>query len=377
MPHGDTIRMNDLHAQYLTIQNEIHDAIADVLNSAAFIDGPHVQRFADRLAAFLNVPYVIPCANGTDALQLAMMALELAPGDEIIIPAFNYISAAEAARLLRLTPAWADVRPDTFNLDIRQAEKALTPRTKAIVPTHLFGQACDMAPILDFAQRHHLYVIEDNAQSLGSLCRFPDGHTQMAGTIGHIGITSFFPSKPLACYGDGGALFTADPQLAERIRMLAHHGQTRKYHHQLIGCNSRLDTLQAAILEVKLNHLDHFNLARTRAAQQYQQELQNLPLRLPQPQPYATHIYSQYTLQIPNGQRDALQAHLQQQGIPSIAYFPVPLHLQEAYRQPPHPSAQHITVATQLANNALSLPIHTQMTPDLIHRITRSLRSFF
>ncbi|GAB6394064.1 MAG: DegT/DnrJ/EryC1/StrS family aminotransferase [Bacteroidales bacterium] len=377
-PAGAPIRMNDLHAQYLRLKEEIDAAIWEVLNNNAFINGPQVKRFAGSLADYLNVPYVIPCANGTDALQIAMMALGLSPGDELIIPAFNYASAAEAARLLGLIPVWADIKADTFNLDVGQVEQVISSRTKAIVPVHLFGQSCNMETVMEIARQYRLYVIEDNAQSIGSEYRFRKGKTKKAGTIGHIGITSFFPSKPLACYGDGGALMTADTELAKRIRMIANHGQEEKYRHLVVGCNSRLDTLQAAILEVKLAHLDAFNRERIKVAERYHQALQDIPqLKLPLQTSYSTHIYSQYTVQVAGGKRDALKEYLNSKEIPTLIYYPTPLPLQEAYGKPAHPSAEQITVAAKVAASVLSLPIHTEMTNEMIDYIIGHIREFF
>ena len=263
------IQMVDLHGQYLKIKAEVDAAIAEVIDSSAFIGGPAVGRFASALAQYTGAAHVIPCGNGTDALQIALMALGLRPGDEVIVPAFTYVASAEVIALLGLRPVLVDVDRSTFNIDISCMERALTPRTRAVIPVHLFGQSCDMAPVLDFATAHGLYVVEDNAQSLGAVYTFPDGRRRHTGTLGHIGCTSFFPSKNLGCYGDGGALFTDDPELAERIRMTANHGQRVKYHHDVVGCNSRLDTLQAAVLEVKLRHLDEYCTARWEAAARY------------------------------------------------------------------------------------------------------------
>ena len=269
----EQIQMVDLHGQYLRFKEEIDEAMQAVIDSCAFINGPQVKSFAGHLADYLQVPYVIPCGNGTDALQIALMALELQPGDEVILPAFTYIAAAEVVALLGLTPVLVDVDPRSFNIDPRKIEAAVSGRTKAIVAVHLFGQACDMEPIMTLADAYHLYVVEDNAQSIGADYTFSDGRVRKAGTIGHIGTTSFFPSKPLACYGDGGALMTSDEALAARIRMIANHGQECKYHHRWIGCNSRLDTLQAAVLDVKLKHLGEFTETRRQVASRYDDAL--------------------------------------------------------------------------------------------------------
>ena len=324
--------MVDLHGQYMKIKAEIDAAIAEVIDSSAFINGPVVGRFASALAQYTGARHVIPCGNGTDALQIALMALGLKPGDEVIVPAFTYVASAEVIALLGLRPVMVDVDRDTFNTDIRFIEKAITPRTRAIIPVHLFGQSCDMAPILDLAAAHGLYVVEDNAQSLGAVYTFPDGSHRHTGTLGHIGCTSFFPSKNLGCYGDGGALFTDDDILAERIRMTANHGQRVKYHHDLVGCNSRLDTIQAAVLEVKLRHLDDYCEARRTAACRYNEMLQGVDgLELPVETSFSTHVYHQYTLKVADGRRDALKEFLASKGIPSMIYYPLPLHRQKAY----------------------------------------------
>ena len=297
--------MVDLHGQYLRLKTEIDAAIQTVIDSSVFINGPQVGLFAAHLADYLQVPHVIPCGNGTDALQIALMALDLQPGDEVVLPAFTYIAAAEVVALLGLRPVLVDVDARTFNLDARLLEAAITDKTRAVIVVHLFGQAADMEPILSIASKHHLYVIEDNAQSLGATYTFADGTTQRAGTIGHIGTTSFFPSKPLACYGDGGALMTRDDLLAERIRMIANHGQKTKYNHQSIGCNSRLDTLQAAVLDVKLRHLDEFTAARQSAAHLYDELLASCApkLLLPLRTTSSTHVFHQYTVQIKDAGR--------------------------------------------------------------------------
>jgi dTDP-4-amino-4,6-dideoxygalactose transaminase len=313
------------------------------------------------LADYLQVPYVIPCGNGTDALQIALMALDLQPGDEVILPAFTYIAAAEVIALLGLTPVLVDVDAHSFNIDVRKIETAISAKTKAIIVVHLFGQSCDMEPIMALAEANHLYVVEDNAQSIGADYRFSDGHTQKVGTIGHIGTTSFFPSKPLACYGDGGALITSDAELATRIRMIANHGQERKYYHKLIGCNSRLDTLQAAILNVKLTYLDQFTVERQKVAAYYDECLKSCKQVIsPIKADYSTHVYHQYTIQVKEDKRDFIQVALKEHGIPSMIYYPLPIHYQDAYKEIVRISGS-LEEAVRLSRVVLSLPIHTEM----------------
>ncbi|MEG1543557.1 MAG: DegT/DnrJ/EryC1/StrS family aminotransferase [Tannerellaceae bacterium] len=358
------IQMVDLVGQYQRLKGAIDGAMADVLRGGTFINGPAVKQFAAQLADYLKVPYVIPCANGTDALQIALMSLGLQPGDEVIVPDFTYVAAAEVIALLGLTPVLVDVNARTFNMDAAGIEAAVSSRTKALIAVHLFGQCCDMESILKIAEAHHLYVIEDNAQSLGAVHTFTDGRKQMSGTMGHIGTTSFFPSKPLACYGDGGALITRDEALAVRIRMIANHGQEVKYHHRIIGCNSRLDTLQAAVLGVKLPHLDEFTAARRVAARRYDEGLASCPwLLLPQQSPFSTHVYHQYTLQVEESKRDALKEYLKEHGVPSMVYYPLPVQMQEAFRPLARLSGA-VTISSHLCRSVLSLPIHTEMTAD-------------
>lgn len=359
----EQIQMVDLHGQYLRFKEEIDGAMQAVIGSCAFINGPQVKTFARHLAGYLQVPYVIPCGNGTDALQIALMALGLRPGDEVILPAFTYIAAAEVVALLGLTPVLVDVDPRTFNIDPWSIEAAVSERTKAIVAVHLFGQSCDMEPIMALADACHLYVVEDNAQSIGADYTFSDGRVRKAGTIGHIGTTSFFPSKPLACYGDGGALMTSDEELAARIRMIANHGQECKYHHQRIGCNSRLDTLQAAILDVKLKHLEEFAEARRQVASRYDEALSSCgSWVLPAKAAYSSHVYHQYTIQVKDGRRNVLQQLLKEHGIPSMVYYPLPVHRQEAYRHISRLSGS-LDISAGLCDAVLSLPIHTEMSP--------------
>ena len=374
MQEQQKIQMVDLHGQYMRIKAEVDAAVAEVIGSSAFINGPAVGRFASALAQYTGAAHVIPCGNGTDALQIALMALGLKPGDEVIVPAFTYVASAEVIALLGLRPVLVDVDRETFNTDIRFIERALTPRTRAVIPVHLFGQSCDMAPILDFAAAHGLYVVEDNAQSLGAVYTFPDGRRRHTGTLGHIGCTSFFPSKNLGCYGDGGALFTDDPALAERIRMTANHGQKVKYHHDIVGCNSRLDTIQAAVLEIKLRHLDEYCSARREAAARYRSLLDGVDaLELPAEAPFSTHVYHQYTLKIRGGLRDALKDFLASRGIPSMVYYPLPLHRQKAYAG----DGRGLKFAEELADSVLSLPMHTELDGQVQEMIAETVREFF
>ncbi len=355
------IQMVDLHGQYLRLKEEIDAAIQSVIDSSAFINGGPVKSFAVHLAEYLNVPYVVPCGNGTDALQIALMALELEPGDEVIVPAFTYIAAVEVIAMLGMTPVLVDVDPRTYNIDVSKIESAITYQTKAIIAVHLFGQTCDMEPIMGLAKKYHLYVIEDNAQSMGADYRFFDGRQQKAGTIANIGTTSFFPSKPLACYGDGGALYTSDEVLAEKARMIANHGQVTKYHHKMIGCNSRLDTLQAAILEVKLKHIADFAEARIRAAEFYDRAFVGFKeLLVPIRALYTTHVFHQYTVRIRNGKRNFVQHYLKEQGVPSMIYYPLPVQAQEAYKMVAYSSGD-LAESVKLCNEVLSLPMHTEL----------------
>jgi UDP-2-acetamido-2-deoxy-ribo-hexuluronate aminotransferase len=371
------IQMVDLKAQYEAIKPEIDAAIREVLTSTAFINGPQVANFAAHLQRYLDVPFAIPCANGTDALQIALMALGLQPGDEVIVPAFTYVATAEVIALLKLTPVMIDVDPESFMLTAEAVEQAITPRTRAIVPVHLFGQCAPMDAILAIADRHNLFVVEDTAQALGAVYTFPDGRRMRAGTMGHIGCTSFFPSKNLGCYGDGGALFTRDAGLAENIRKIANHGQRVKYYHEVVGVNSRLDTLQAAILDIKLTQLDRYESSRNQAARFYDAALQSLDwLQIPQRLPQSSHVFHQYTLRLNQAaDRDALKNHLQQRGIPSMVYYPVPLHLQEAFRQPGLDEGA-FPVAEQLCSQVLSLPIHTEMDEEQLNFIVDAVKSF-
>jgi UDP-2-acetamido-2-deoxy-ribo-hexuluronate aminotransferase len=370
------IQMVDLQGQYQHIKEDIAFEIQRTLDTAAFINGSQVKEFQQDLETYLGVKHVIPCANGTDALQIAMMALNLKRGDEVIVPSFTYVATAEVMALLDLTPVMVDVDQHTFNITSDIIEKAITPRTKAIVPVHLFGQSADMESIMALAQKHNLYVIEDNAQALGSDYTFANGRSQKTGTIGHIGCTSFFPSKNLGCYGDGGALMTNDDALAATIRMVANHGQKKKYYHSVVGVNSRLDSLQAGILKVKLKQLDNYAAARNKAATFYDNALKNTEgVIIPFRQFNSTHVFHQYTLLIKSGKRNALQSFLQEKGIPTMIYYPVPLYKQVAfatyYNGEPH------VITESLCDSVLSLPMHTEMDDNLLAYITESIQQFF
>ena len=370
-----SIQMVDLQGQYLRIKNEIDNAISSVISQAAFIQGPQVKSFSSALASYTQSPFVITCANGTDALQIAMMALNLKPGDEVILPVHTYVATAEVIALLGLKPVFVDVRQDHFNIDPSKLKSVLTPKTKAIVPVHLYGQCAPMEEILIFAAEHKLFVIEDTAQALGAVYTFKDGRRKFAGTMGTIGTTSFFPSKNLGCFGDGGAMFTADPEIAGRLQMIANHGQKKKYYHECVGVNSRLDTLQAAILEVKLRHLPTYERSRQEAAAFYDSCLSGLgevvtPVRVP----YTTHVYHQYTLKVQR--RDELKSNLESRGIPTMIYYPVPLHEQVAYKQ--HDLAPgSFPVAEQLSKSVLSLPMHTELDRETMEYICASIKTFY
>lgn len=375
------IQMVDLKGQYLKVKDEVDAGIQNVIDNTAFINGPIVKEFAQHLSEYLGGCHVTTCANGTDALQIALMALELKPGDEVIVPAFTYVASAEVIGLLGLTPVMVDVDYDTFNVTVDNIKKALSPKTKAIIPVHLFGQSCDMEPILNFAKEHNLYVIEDNAQAIGSEYTFSDGHKAKTGTMGTIGCTSFFPSKNLGCYGDGGAIFTNDDKLAERISMIANHGQRVKYYHAVIGCNSRLDSIQAAVLDVKLRHLDEYCNARYNAASYYTKQLKAFDPEekffiTPKELPNSTHVYHQYTLKIKNGKRDVLKAFLAEQGVPSMIYYPLPLQEQEAF-MPITRAGESLDNARKCAYSVLSLPIHTELTKDVQDVIINAVKHFF
>ena len=369
------IKMVDLHKQYLHIKPEIDKAIEDVLTSTAFIQGPQVKDFALALGKFTGADHVVPCANGTDALQIAMMALELKPGDEVIVPVHTYVATAEVIALLGLSPVFADVNPDTFNIDIDQVRKVITAKTRAIVPVHLYGQCADMEPILELSREHNLFVIEDAAQALGAAYTFSNNTRKEAGTMGIIGTTSFFPSKNLGCYGDGGAIFTNDQTLAEKIRMIANHGQRVKYHHDIIGVNSRLDTLQAAILTVKLQHLSEYTRKRNAVADFYDRNLSGETIQTPRRFEKSTHVFHQYTVKLKHGNRNEFQKYLAAEGIPSIIYYPVPLHQQKAYQRPGFGPGS-FPIAEKLSNTVISLPIHTEMEYDELEYVCRIINAY-
>ena len=371
------IEMVDLRTQYHRIKEEVDAAVITAMEEGAFINGPAVKAFANELADYNNVKNVIPCANGTDALQIAMMALGLQSGDEVIVPAFTYVATAEVIALLGLKPVFTEVNPETFNIDVSQLRKKLSPQTKAIVPVHLYGQCADMEALNSFAKEHGLFIIEDTAQAIGAEYTFSSGRTYKAGTIGDIGATSFFPSKNLGCFGDGGALFTNDDSLAEKLQMIANHGQKQKYYHEVVGVNSRLDTLQAAILRVKLRQLGDYIQRRQEAAAFYDKALAGVEqLQVPFRSADSTHVFHQYTLKIKNGKRDALKEHLTTKGIPSMIYYPVPLHLQRAYQSSEHKEGI-FPVSEQLSREVLSLPMHTELTEEQLAYITTTIQSFF
>lgn len=371
-----TIPMLDLKGQYKKIKSEVDSSIQQVIDSGIFINGKEVSDFEKNLSEFLSSNYVVACANGTDALQIAMMALEFKPGDEVIVPSFTYAATAEVVGLLGLVPVLVDVDPRSFNIKVEDIEKSITPKTKAIVPVHLFGQISDMERIMEIAAKHGLYVIEDNAQALGAVYTYSDGSKKYAGTIGHIGCTSFFPTKNLGCYGDGGALFTQDKALAEKIRMVTDHGQKVKYYHDIIGCNSRLDTIQAAVLNIKLRHLNEYSAARYKAAQKYKELLADMDeIILPLESEFSTHVYHQFTIRVSEG-RDELKQFLFNKGIASMIYYPLALNHQKAFS-----SISKIKVslenAERVAGEVLSLPMHTELKESDQVVICNAIREFF
>lgn len=369
--------MVDLKGQYNNIKTEIDSAIAGVIDSTAYINGPEVKRFQTELSDYLNVNHAVTCGNGTDALQIAMMALGLKPGDEVITANFTFIATVEVIALLGLKPVLVDVYPDTFTIDIEAIEKAVTPKTKAIVPVHLFGQSANMEAIMDLAKKYNLFVIEDTAQATGADYKFSDGTIKKVGTIGHVGTTSFFPSKNLGCYGDGGAIFTNDNDLAVKLRSIVNHGMTVRYYHDHVGVNSRLDTIQAAILSVKLKRLDTYNLNRRKAADFYDHAFANSD-KLQTPKRYAksNHTFHQYTLILKDINREDLQNHLKDKGITSAVYYPVPLHMQKAYQDSRYKQGD-FPVTEMLCDSVMSLPIHTEMKEEDLKYITDSVLEFF
>lgn len=368
--------MVDLKTQYEKIKPEIDSAINEVVESTAYINGPAVKNFQANLEEYLGVKHVIPCANGTDALQVCMMALGLKPGDEVISTSFTFIATVEVIALLGLTPVLVDVEPDTFNIDPEAIRKAITPKTKAIVPVHLFGQCANMDEIMKIAEEHNLAVIEDACQSIGSDYKFADGTVKKSGTIGDLGCTSFFPSKNLGAYGDGGAIFTNNDELADQIKVVVNHGMTVRYYHDYVGVNSRLDSVQAAILDVKLKRLDEYAAARQKAAQMYNEAFADCPnLITPVTADYTTHVFHQYTLVTRDINRDALHQHLLDNKIPCAIYYPVPMHMQKAYQDPRYKEGD-FPITEDLSASVLSLPMHTELDAEQIAHITKTILDF-
>jgi len=370
------IQMVDLKRQYAGIKQAVDEAVASVMDSTVFINGQAVVDFADQLAAYLNVKHVIPCANGTDALQIALMAAGLQPGDEVITPSFTYIATTEVIALLRLTPVFVEVDPDTFCIDPSSIEKAITPKTKAIVPVHLYGQSAHMEEIEKIAKAHDLFVIEDNAQSIGAEYRYSDGTVKKTGTMGHIGCTSFFPSKNLGCFGDGGALCTDDDLLAEKMKMIANHGQSKRYYHDVVGCNSRLDAIQAAVLSIKLKQLDQYNAARFEAAAYYTNAFKDNPrIKTPFIAPTNKHVFHQYTIILEGVDRNRLVEQLASFQIPAMIYYPVPAHKQKMFSFLNLP--QFILPITDwLTERVVSLPMHTELDKEQLDYITDKVNYF-
>lgn len=367
--------MVDLKSQYQKIESEVDRAIKDVIESGAFINGEPVKEFATSLAQLISVKHVIPCGNGTDALQIALMALELEPGDEIITSTFTFIATAEVIALLKLKPVFVDVDPVNFNIDPAEVEKKITSKTKVILPVHLYGQCAPMEPILDLAKKHKLFVVEDTAQGIYSKYNFKDGRTEFAGTMGDFGTTSFFPSKNLGCYGDGGALFTNDDLLAEKARMITNHGSRIKYNHEIIGVNSRLDTMQAAILNIKLKKLKEYSEARRKAADYYSYNLKDIDwIETPKVENYSDHVFHQYTLKIKTGKRDELKNHLAENNIPAMIYYPISLHKQKAFLG--YKQNGSFEVADDLESKVLSLPMHTELSQEVQDYIINKIKSF-
>lgn len=373
-----TIQMVDLRRQHEEILEDLKEEFESVMQNSDFIQGKGLTTFERNLGSWIGTKHVISCANGTDALQLALMALELKKGDEVLVPAFTYVATAEVIALLGLKPILVEVHADTFNIDITEASQLITDRTRAIVPVHLYGQCADMEAIMSFAQTYNLYVVEDTAQAIGAQVIFSDGSTRKAGTIGHIGTTSFFPTKNLGCCGDGGAIFTNTEDLAIKIRMIANHGQKVKYYHDLIGVNSRLDTLQAAILDIKLKHLDSYCQARQMAAVYYDKALSELKnISIPTRSIFSTHVFHQYTIKVhPKSSRDELKNYLADNGIPSMIYYPLPLHKQKAYEQYVDREIELLT-SDSLCHQVLSLPMHTHLKSTELDHIVATIRKFF
>lgn len=367
------IQMVDLKGQYQKIKTEVDAAMNQVISSTSFINGPAVKEFQSDFETYLNIKHVIPCANGTDALQIAMMALDLKQGDEVITANFTYVATAEVIGLLGLSPVLVEVNQDTFNIDIESIERNITSKTKAIVPVHLFGQCADMERIMAIAKKHNLYVIEDTAQAIGADYSFSDGRNFKAGTIGTIGCTSFFPSKNLGCFGDGGAIFTNNDELAKKIRMIAHHGQSVQYVHEVLGVNSRLDSIQAAILKIKLKHLDEYALSRNKVADFYDKAFSNhSKIKIPSRSKNSTHVFHQYTLQIIGYDRSELREKLTEHGIPAMIYYPIPLHKQNAYKNERF-KTNDFPITQKLCDTVLSLPMHTELDEETLNYITNTL----
>jgi dTDP-4-amino-4,6-dideoxygalactose transaminase len=380
------LQMVDLKGQYEKIKEEVDKSIMDVVNTTAYINGPAVKQFQEHLENYLGVKHVIPCANGTDALQISMMGLGLKPGDEVITVDFTFAATVEVIALLNLTPVLIDVDENTFNIDLKKLEEAITPKTKAIVPVHLFGHVAPMQEIMEIAEKHNLYVIEDNAQAIGANYTFKDGSQKKAGTIGHAGATSFFPSKNLGAYGDGGAIFTNDDDLAHTIRGIVNHGMYERYHHDVVGVNSRLDSIQAAILDIKLKHLDDYGAKRQNAARHYTEILSKSEhIETPKTQTYKAcdnskgicdtcdcHVFHQYTIKIKNGKRDELAKHFQANNIPHGIYYPIPLHSQKAYKDERY-DEKEFEVTNKLVDEVISLPMHTELDKEQIEYITSEI----
>ena len=371
------IQMVDLMGQYNKIKEQIDVNIINTIRSGKLINGPIVKEFSENLAKFLDVKYVIPCANGTDALQIAFMALGLKPGDEVICPAWTYVATAEAAAILGLIPVMCDVDPDTFNVTADNIEPLITNKTKAIIPVHLYGQSCDMEPIIKLAIKNDLKLIEDNAQAIGCKYTFNNGNVISTGAMGDIGTTSFYPSKNLGAYGDGGAIFTNNDELADKIFLAANHGQNKKYHHKIIGCNSRLDSIQAEILNVKLKYLSEYNKNRAVMANNYNLAFDKIKeVQTPKVINNSTHVYHQYTLKIANNKRDRLKEHLSNNGIPSMIYYPIPLYKQEAFKKYVSDDFQ-LKITEELSKNVISLPIHTELESSNQDYVIENLLNFF
>lgn len=380
------LQMVDLKGQYDKIKDEVDESIFEVLNTTSYINGPAVKQFQENLETYMGVKHVIPCANGTDALQIAMMGLGLKPGDEVITVDFTFAATVEVIALLNLTPVLIDVDKDTFNIDLNKLEKAITPKTKAIVPVHLFGHVAQMEEITEIAKKHNLYVIEDNAQAIGANYTFKDGSQQKAGTIGDVGATSFFPSKNLGAYGDGGAIFTNDDELAHTIRGIVNHGMYERYHHDVVGVNSRLDSVQAAVLDIKLKHLDDYSSRRQNAARHYTEALSKSEhIETPQTETHKKcdnsngichtcdcHVFHQYTIKIKNGKRNALAEHFKKNDIPHGIYYPIPLHSQKAYKDERY-DEKEFAVTNQLVEEVISLPMHTELDQEQIDYITSEI----